>query len=157
SMYRQVLGDTPYTNLEEAYKAGFVKAIKRGVEIGQFDARMLDFDLTRLADALVIERDNDFKYLGLQTLQANYLSKEHGVKKLSETPQIFWMRAAMGTALAEKTPELRMSQAIEFYEIMSGMSYTPSSPTLSHSGLTFPQLPSCFLPTVPDDLHAIFD
>jgi ribonucleoside-diphosphate reductase alpha chain len=157
SMYREVLGDTPYTNLEEAYKRGFVKAIKHGVSIGQFDPRMTEFDLERLADALVPERDNDFKYLGLQTLQANYLSKEHGTKKLIETPQIFWMRVAMGCALAEKTPELRMSQAIEFYEIMAGMYYTPSSPTLYHAGLMLPQLSSCFLSTVPDDLHAIFD
>ncbi len=157
SMYRQVLGDTPYTNLEEGYKAAFVRTINRGVELGQFDPRMVEYDLNRLADALVIERDNDFKYLGLQTLQANYLSKEHGTKKLLETPQIFWMRVAMGCALAEKTPEARYQQAIEFYEIMAGMYYTPSSPTLYHAGLALPQLSSCFLSTVPDDLHAIFD
>jgi ribonucleoside-diphosphate reductase alpha chain len=157
SMYRQVLGDTPYTNLEEAHKAGFINAIRRGVEIGQFDPKMLDFDLNRLAEQLVVERDREFKYLGLQTLQANYLSKEHGTKKLLETPQIFWMRIAMGCALAEKTPEARLQQAIEFYEVMSGMYYTPSSPTLYHAGLKLPQLSSCFLSTVPDDLHAIFD
>ncbi len=157
SMYNQVLGSGPYASLEESHKAAFKQTIKRGVEIGQFDARMMDFDLNRLADTLVVERDRDFKYLGLQTLQANYLSKEHGSRKLLETPQIFWMRVAMGCALAEKTPEARNQQAVEFYEIMSGMFYTPSSPTLYHAGLTLPQLSSCFLSTVPDDLHAIFD
>ncbi len=157
TMYKTVLGDEAFVNLEEAHKKGFIATIKHGVGLGQFDKRMLDFDLTRLANELQIERDHEFKYLGLQTLQANYLSKEHGTKKLLETPQIFWMRVAMGCALAEKTPEARNQQAVEFYEIMSGMYYTPSSPTLYHAGLSLPQLSSCFLSTVPDDLHAIFD
>ena len=142
SMYRDVLGDVDYTNLEEAHKAAFIRTINRGVELGQFDKRMLQFDLPKLADALVIERDRDFKYLGLQTLQANYLSKEHGDRKRSKTPQIFWMRVAMGCALAEKTPEERERHAIEFYEVMSAMYYTPSSPTLYHAGLRLPQLSS---------------
>ena len=157
AMYREVLGDVDYARLEEAHKAAYVRTINRGVELGQFDPRMLEFDLPRLADALVMERDRDFKYLGLQTLQANYLSKEHSGRALLETPQIFWMRVAMGCALAEKTPEERHTQAIEFYEVMSAMYYTPSSPTLYHAGLKLPQLSSCFLSTVPDDLHAIFD
>ena len=156
SLYREVLGDVDYANLEEAHKAAFIRTINRGVEIGQFDTRMLQFDLPKLADALIMERDRDFKYLGLQTLQANYLSKEHGDRKLLETPQIFWMRVAMGCALAEKTPEERERHAVEFYEVMSAMYYTPSSPTLYHSGLRLPQLSSCFLATVGDDLHAIF-
>ncbi|HVV39075.1 MAG TPA: ribonucleoside-diphosphate reductase subunit alpha [Candidatus Paceibacterota bacterium] len=157
SMYTDVFGsDTDYAQLEDAYKKGFLDTIERGVAIGQFDPKMREFDLHKLADALQPERDRDFKYLGLQTLQANYLSKEHGTRKLLETPQIFWMRVAMGCALAEKTPEERNAQAVEFYEIMSAMQYMPSSPTLYHAGLMFPQLSSCFLSTVPDDLHAIF-
>jgi len=156
SMYRDVFGEVNYERLEESHKDAFIRAIQHGVSINQYDPRLLDFDLPKLADALVIERDRDFKYLGLQTLQANYLSKEHGSKKLMETPQIFWMRVAMGCALAEKTPEERLAQAIEFYEVMSAMYYTPSSPTLYHSGLRLPQLSSCFLATVGDDLHAIF-
>lgn len=155
-LYREVLGDADYAHLEDAHRAAFLNTIRRGVEIGQFDPRMMEFDLPKLADALVMERDRDFKYLGLQTLQSNYLSKEHKTRKLLETPQIFWMRIAMGCALAEKTPEERNAQAIEFYEVMSAMYYTPSSPTLYHAGLMKPQLSSCFLSTVPDDLHAIF-
>ena len=54
SMYTQVLGNFEYANIEEAYKAAFIKAINRGVEIGQFDPRMLDFDLPKLAESLVI-------------------------------------------------------------------------------------------------------
>ncbi len=155
-MYREVLGTIDHQNLEDEYKKAFTRAIHRGVEVGQFDKGLLEFDLPRLAEALVIERDRDFKYLGLQTLQANYLSKEHATRKLLETPQIFWMRIAMGCALAEKTPEERNRYAVEFYEVMASMYYTPSSPTLYHAGLNKPQLSSCFLSTVPDDLHQIF-
>lgn len=156
SMYRQVLGTISPENFDEAYKSAFKATIARGVSLGQYDAKMAEFNLDKMAEALVPERDRDFKYLGLQTLQANYLSKEHATRKLLETPQIFWMRVAMGIALAEKTPEEREQQAVEFYEVMSAMYYTPSSPTLYHAGLALPQLSSCFLSTVPDDLHAIF-
>lgn len=101
SLYRDVFGAVDYTKLEEAHREAFTTTIKRGVEIGQFDPKMLEFDLPRLADTLVMERDRDFRYLGLQTLQANYLSKEHGSRKLLETPQIFWMRVA-GLRLGRK-------------------------------------------------------
>ncbi|MDE2212959.1 MAG: ribonucleoside-diphosphate reductase subunit alpha [Patescibacteria group bacterium] len=157
SMYRSVLGDIDYEKLDQEYRAAFIRSIGRGVEVGQFDKELLSFNLKRMADALVVERDLEFKYLGLQTLQANYLSKVHGTKELLETPQIFWMRVAMGTALSEKTQEERELHAIEFYEIMSSMYYTPSSPTLYHAGLVKPQLSSCFLSTVPDDLNMIFN
>src|SRR3990167_4673605 len=156
-MYREVLGDIDYEKMEDAHREAFARTIARGVQLGQFDKRMMDFDLVALADALQLDRDREFKYLGLQTLLANYLSKEHATRKLLETPQIFWMRVAMGCAIVEKTPEDRNRFAIEFYEVMSSMHYMPSSPTLYHAGLALPQLSSCFLSTVPDDLHAIFD
>jgi ribonucleoside-diphosphate reductase alpha chain len=157
SIYREVMGDIDWEHLEDEYRRSFIASVKKGVSIGQFDPRMQEYDLAKMAEALAPERDRDFKYLGLQTLQTNYLSKVHGSRELLETPQMFWMRVAMGCALAEKTPEERERHAIEFYEIMSGMYYMPSSPTLYHAGLALPQLSSCFLSTVPDDLHAIFD
>ena len=156
SMYRDVLGKVDYADLEEAHKRAFAESMGKGVSIGQYDPRMLEYDLAVLGETLQIERDRDFKYLGLQTLEKNYISREHKTRRLLETPQMFWMRVAMGVALAEKTPEERQRHAIEFYEAMSAMYYTPSSPTLYHAGLLRPQLSSCFLSTVPDDLHAIF-
>ncbi|MDE2071552.1 MAG: ribonucleoside-diphosphate reductase subunit alpha, partial [Patescibacteria group bacterium] len=155
-LYRDVFGEFDHDRVEDVHRAAFKRSIARGVEIGQFTPEMLDFDLERLADSLVLERDLDFKYLGLQTLQTNYLTKEYATRKLLETPQIFWMRIAMGVALAEKTPEERNRWAVEFYEVMSKMLYHPSSPTLYHAGFKLPQLSSCFLMTVSDDLHEIF-
>ncbi|HVU79841.1 MAG TPA: ATP cone domain-containing protein, partial [Candidatus Paceibacterota bacterium] len=65
SIYREVMGDIDWNNLDDQYRRTFAEAIQHGVKIGQFDPRMLDFDLPRLADTLQIERDREFKYLGL--------------------------------------------------------------------------------------------
>jgi ribonucleoside-diphosphate reductase alpha chain len=64
------------------------------------------------------------------------------------------MRVAMGLALEEDEPQRR---AKEFYAVLSKLEFTPSSPTLFHSGTTHPQLSSCYLTTVEDDLEGIFD
>ena len=64
------------------------------------------------------------------------------------------MRVAMGLALNEKN---RNEKAIEFYQVMSTLLFIPSTPTLFHSGLKRAQLASCFLSTVNDDLHHIFE
>ena len=70
-----------------------------------------------------------------------------------ETPQAFWMRVAMGVALAE---EQRDEQAIRFYELISSLRFVPSTPTLFHAGTSRPQLSSCYLTTIDDDLTSIF-
>lgn len=157
TIYQDALGyKVDVENVESAYRAGFVNHIKRAVENGRLDPEMLSFDLEALAQALVIKRDDLFRYLGLQTLYTNYFMKDLSTKRIEETPQFFWMRVAMGCALAEKTPEARQQWATSFYEIMSDFQYTPSSPTLYHAGWTRAQLSSCFLSTVSDDLSEIF-
>ncbi len=157
SIYREVIGNgIDYSKLHDQYREAFKKNIAEGVRIGKLDSRMLEFDLDMLSHALKIDLDSSFKYLGLQTLHTNYLMRDNHTRQLLEAPQMFWMRVAMGTALVEKTPEDRAKWAVEFYTIMAEMYYTPSSPTLYHSGFSYPQLSSCFLMTVPDDLHHIF-
>ena len=154
-IYREVIGnEIDYTKLDEQYREAFVKNLHRGVEQGKLDEKLLAFDLKRLAQALVIDRDYDFKYLGLQTVYDRYFVRNGDVKRILETPQTFWMRIAMGTALNET--ENKEERVLEFYEIMSKMYYTPSTPTLFHAGGTFPQLSSCFLQTVPDATDGIF-
>ena len=63
------------------------------------------------------------------------------------------MRVAMGLASNEENREER---AIEFYNLLSGFDYMVSTPQLFNSGTLRPQLSSCFLTTVPDDLHGIY-
>ena len=63
------------------------------------------------------------------------------------------MRVAMGLAIEEKNKEER---AIEFYNLLSSFDFMSSTPTLFNSGTLRPQLSSCYLTTVPDDLDGIF-
>ena len=110
-----------------------------------------DFDLQRLGEALLPERDLQFTYLGLQTLYDRYFI--HSDDTRIELPQIFFMRVAMGLAVEEPDKNAR---AIEFYELLSSFDYMSSTPTLFNAGTLRPQLSSCYLTTVPDDLHGIY-
>lgn len=134
-----------------AYRQAFSHSIIQGVDCGILAPAMKEFDLDYLADALKIERDNKFEYMGLKTLYERYFTKYKGNRL--ELPQIFWMRVAMGLALQEPN---KNEKAVEFYNVMSELDYVPSTPTLLHAGLTRPQLSSCYLNTVSDDLTHIF-
>jgi ribonucleoside-diphosphate reductase alpha chain len=113
---------------------------------------MLEFDTRRLVNALLPERDLKFAFLGLQTLYDRYFIQHDG--RRIELPQIFWMRVAMGLCLNEGAQ--KNDRAIEFYELLSSFHYTSATPTLFNSGTLHPQLSSCYLSTVQDDLDQIF-
>ena len=53
--------------------------------------------------------------------------------------------------------ENKTQKAIEFYDLMSQMLYTPSTPTLFNSGTVRSQLSSCYLNTFDDSIDGIFD
>src|SRR5690606_5787890 len=112
---------------------------------------LLNFDLDVLGKALIADRDLKFTYRGLQTLYDRYFIHSNDVR--IELPQIFFMRVAMGLAIQEDNREER---AIEFYRLVSSLDYMSSTPTLSNSGTLRSQLSSCYLPTIPDDLHGIY-
>jgi ribonucleoside-diphosphate reductase alpha chain len=154
--YREVIGEdlTGY-DLDRAYRETFIENLERAVETDLLDARMLDrFDLAGLADYLVPERDERFEYMALETLYQRYFLKTAEDDERLELPQAFWMRVAMGLVLEEDDPQTR---AKTFYDVLSKLEFTPSTPTLFHSGTTHPQLSSCYLTTVQDDLEAIFE
>jgi hypothetical protein len=134
-----------------AYPLAFAEYVWCGVELELLAPEMLDFDLERLGAALAPERDLAFQYLGLQTLYDRYLI-HHGGRRI-ELPQMLWMRVAMGLALQEDDREER---AIAFYDLISSFRFCPSTPTLFNAGTRYPQLSSCYLSTVGDDLGEIF-
>ncbi len=134
------------------YAECFPHLIKRGVENELLDERLLQFDLKKLGAALDESRDLQFGYLGLQTLYDRYFLHLEG--KRIEMPQVFFMRVAMGLALNENEREAR---AIEFYELLSSFDFMSSTPTLFNSGTRRPQLSSCYLTTVEDDLDGIYE
>lgn len=153
TIVREVLGrDVMQDQMGAAYVEYFPQFIQKGVDNELLDARLLKFDLARLAAALKPQRDLQFDYLGLQTLYDRYFL--HVRKSRIELPQAFFMRVAMGLSLNEAEPETR---AIEFYEVLSSFDFMSSTPTLFNSGTLRSQLSSCYLTTVPDDLDGIYE
>jgi ribonucleoside-diphosphate reductase alpha chain len=136
---------------DEMYKKAFIDGIHRGIHLGILDPELTSYNLDFLAKNLNLQNDDLFGYLGLKTVYTGYLQKYHGVR--FELPQSFWMRVAMGLALREKDKEVK---AIEFYKVLSSMLFVSSTPTLLHAGHVKPQLSSCYLTFIDDDLHHIF-
>jgi ribonucleoside-diphosphate reductase alpha chain len=126
--------------------------IKLGVKLELLAPNLLSYDLEKLGKALLPERDLQFTYLGLQTLYDRYFIHTEEEVRI-ELPQVFYMRVAMGLAIEEENKEER---AIEFYQLLSSFDYMSSTPTLFNAGTLRPQLSSCYLTTVPDDLHGIY-
>ncbi len=138
--------------MAEAYGDYFKAYVRRAVELELLDPRLAQYDLEKITAALKPERDLSFTYLGLQTLYDRYFIHDAGGTRF-ELPQAFFMRVAMGLAINEIEREAR---AIEFYELLSSFDFMSSTPTLFNSGTLRPQLSSCYLTTVPDDLEGIF-
>lgn len=151
-IYREALGrHTLGADLDQLYRATFPKYLADGIAAGRLSDELNKFDATAIAAALHPDRDSLFPYLGLQTIYDRYLLHIDG--RRIETPQYFWMRVAMGLALNEDDPTAR---AIEFYEVLSAFRFTSATPTLFNAGTLHPQLSSCYLSTVTDDLDHIF-
>ena len=150
---KEILGhEVLQGDMQAEYGTYFAKYINEGIAAELLDPRMREFDLPRLAAALNASRDLQFNYLGLQTLYDRYFL--HIEERRIEMPQAFFMRVAMGLSLNELDRERR---AIEFYEILSTFDFMSSTPTLFNSATTRPQLSSCYLTTVDDDLDGIYE
>ena len=139
-------------DMVEFYPQALPIYLKRGVELELLSPDLLKYDLAKIADAIEPVRDLQFTYLGLQTLYDRYFLHSNDVR--FELPQLFFMRVAMGLAMNEADREAR---AIEFYQLLSSFDYMASTPTLFNAGTLRPQLSSCYLTTIPDDLYGIYD
>ncbi len=153
NIHKEVFGSSVDKDVFDGqYRLSFVKNIKHLIKEGVLSERLLEFDLKKLSEALVLKRDFKFKYLGLQILFDRYFHKLKG--RRFESPQSFWMRVAMGLALNEKNKE---EKAIEFYNALSEFRLCCSTPTLFNSGSVRSQLSSCYLNTFDDSIDGIFD
>ncbi len=151
--YQEALGyPATFESMRTEYPAYFENYIHKAVDYELLSPDLLQFDLKMLGHSLQPKRDFLFKYLGLQTLYDRYFI--HWDKRRLELPQIFWMRVAMG--LAKKEGQQKNLRAIEFYNILSTFRFVSSTPTLFNAGTLHPQLSSCYLTTVEDDLLHIF-
>ena len=146
-----VAEESSHPEMKENYPKAFKAYIDKGIELEMLDPNLKTFDLDKLGEAIDHDRDYQFTYLGLQTLYDRYFI--HYQDTRFELPQIFFMRVAMGLSAEE---ENREDRAIEFYKLLSSFDYMSSTPTLFNSGTLRPQLSSCYLTTIPDDLDGIF-
>ncbi len=150
---KEVFGkEVAQADAQAHYLEYFPQFIRKGIDAELLDAKLAEFDLARLAQALVPDRDLQFGYIGLQTLYDRYFLHIREIR--IEMPQAFYMRVAMGLALNEANREER---AIEFYNLLSSFDFMSSTPTLFNSGTLRSQLSSCYLTTVADDLEGIYD
>jgi ribonucleoside-diphosphate reductase alpha subunit len=83
------------------------------------------------------DRDFDFGYFGLKTLEKSYLQRVDG--KLIETPQYLFMRVSIGIH-GKDVPSV-----LETYDKMSQGYFIHATPTLFNAGTPRPQMSSCFL------------
>ena len=143
--------------LKEAHRKALLKYIPLGIQIGRLDPRLAEYNLNELAGAMDPYADLQFDFIGIQNLYDRYLihvqdpAMPQG-RRRAESPQIFWMRVAMGLALNE--PE-RETRAKEFYGIYQNKRACSSTPTLFNSGTHRPQLSSCYLLYCGDSIEEI--
>jgi ribonucleoside-diphosphate reductase alpha subunit len=88
-------------------------------------------------DNIKTDRDFDFGYFGLKTLEKSYLQRVDG--KLIETPQYLFMRVAIGVHGKD------IPSVLETYDKMSQGFFIHATPTLFNAGTPRPQMSSCFL------------
>jgi ribonucleoside-diphosphate reductase alpha chain len=138
--------------MSTCYGDYFQAYVTKAVGLELLDPRLAQYDMEKITAAIDPRRDLNFTYLGLQTLYDRYfIHSEEGVR--FELPQAFYMRVAMGLAINEIDRE---EHAIAFYRLLSSFDFMSSTPTLFNSGTLRPQLSSCYLTTVADDLDGIY-
>lgn len=106
----------------------------------------------RLQSEIDYSRDFTFDYFGIKTLERSYLYKLHQTQfKTIERPQHLWMRVSIGIHGND------IDSAIETYHLLSQKYFTHATPTLFNAGSRRPQMSSCFLQSVDDNIGSIFE
>ena len=149
--FLEITENATHQEMSAFYPEALKAFVKKGIELELLNPELANYDLDLLGKAMIPDNDLLFSYLGIQTLYDRYFIHSNEVR--FELPQVFFMRVAMGLALNE---ENREQQALEFYELLSSFDYMSSTPTLFNAGTMHSQLSSCYLTTVPDDLHGIY-
>ena len=137
------------SNIQKQAPNTFVDAMKALHEGG-----VVTDEIVRVADLvneyIKPERDFDYGYFGLKTLEKSYLQKVNG--KICETPSYMFMRVAIGIHGDD------FASILETYNFMSQGFFIHATPTLFNAGTHRPQMSSCFLVANKDDsIHGIYD
>ena len=162
-IYEEVLGwDIVRDGIDQLpafHRRAFKRNLQRGVELERMHPDLLNYDLDRLCDALDPAADMDFDFIGIQTLYDRYLivDKKASPARRLETPQLFWLRVAMGLFMREQRENLpgTTEHIIALYRLYKGRRFCSSTPTLFNSGTLHTQLSSCYLYKVDDSIESI--
>lgn len=94
--------------------------------------------------------DYEHDWFSANSMLTMYSAKPAHGEKPVETPQYTWMRIAI-----QLYHNKSLSDVLIAYEDMAHGWYTPASPTIFNAGMIKPQMSSCFLLSMGDDLEKI--
>jgi len=129
--------------VEDLYNYINPKTGKHGPLISKEVYEIVKTNGERINSAIVYDRDYNYDYFGIKTLQRAYLLKLNG--EIAECPQHMLMRVSIGIHMND------LDAAFETYNKMSQKIFTHASPTMFNAGTPRPQLSSCFLLTMAED------
>jgi ribonucleoside-diphosphate reductase alpha subunit len=125
----------------DTFAEAFTLLCNQGILVNPCENTDIIIDLSKY---IVSDRDDNYGYFGLKTLERSYLMRET-TGKLVETPQYMWMRVALGIHGSD------VRSVKDTYDLMSQGYMTHATPTLFNSCTPNPQMSSCFLLAMKDD------
>jgi len=137
------------SNIQKRAANNFHIAMRKLHKAGIVTHEVLEVS-SKVKDDIKPERDFDFGYFGLKTLEKGYLQKIDG--EIIETPQYLYMRVAIGIHGHD------IDHVLETYEALSKGLFIHATPTLFNAGTPRPQMSSCFLiANKEDSIDGIYD
>ena len=124
------------SNIQKIAPTNFNIAMKRLAKANIVTDEVAEIS-AQVKDNIIKERDFEFGYFGLKTLEKSYLQYIDG--KLMETPQYLFMRVSIGIHGND------IPAVLETYDKMSSGMFIHATPTLFNAGTPRPQMSSCFL------------
>jgi ribonucleoside-diphosphate reductase alpha chain len=160
--YSKLAGRIEVSSLHKSTPKKFSQCIKElhsfveprtGKQSSLIDTQLYKFVLENkdvIDSAIVMDRDFDFDYFGIKTLERSYLIKIG--QKIVERPQYLYMRVALGIC------NFNLEEGLRIYDDLSQHYYTHATPTLFNAGTPRPQMSSCFLiGNKGDDIDGLFN
>ena len=137
------------SNIQKRAANNFNIAMRKLHKAGIVTHEVLEVS-AKVKDDIQPERDYDFGYFGLKTLEKGYLQKIDS--EIIETPQYMYMRVAIGIHGHDT------ERVLETYEALSKGLFIHATPTLFNAGTPRPQMSSCFLiANKEDSIDGIYD
>ena len=137
------------SNIQKRAANNFHIAMRKLHKAGIVTHEVLEVS-SKVKDEIKPERDFEFGYFGLKTLEKGYLQKIDG--EVIETPQYLYMRVAIGIHGHD------IDHVLETYDALSKGLFIHATPTLFNAGTPRPQMSSCFLiANKEDSIDGIYD